>query len=79
VIEALVAIAIFAALLLENSQSSNPLGRAIGQGIAKLIAVPFITCVLPGLGLALANRFVYGALAMVILSLTVTIVLWRGA
>lgn len=75
-IEALATIAIVALLLVGES---DPLGRAISQGIINLLIIPFVLCVLPGLVLAFANRFIYVALALIISALPVTIILWRGA
>lgn len=72
---ALAAIA-FVALML---QSSDPLGRAIGQGMVKLLAIPDCLLVLPGLALALANRFLPVALALIVLAVPVAVVLWRVA
>jgi hypothetical protein len=77
-IEAVAIMAVFSLLLLQ-SQSSDPLGSAIGQGLAKLLAVPFLLCVVPGLFLAWANRLVYVALALVVLALPLAAILWRGA
>jgi len=79
VIEASGLLVVLALLLLESLQSSDSLGRAIGLGLAKLLAIPLVTCVLPGLGLALANRFVPVALALILLSVPLTVVVWRHA
>lgn len=44
----------FSAMFLTGS--SNPLGSSIAQGIATLIAVPLLVCVLPALLLAWRDR-----------------------
>ena len=70
------AVLAFSALML---QSSDPLGRAIGQGMVKLIAIPFCVLVLPGLALGLANRWLPAGLALVALAVPVTLIVWRLA
>lgn len=69
-------VAVFAGLML---QPSDPLGRAIGQGMMKLAALPFLAMVLPGLVLGIANRWLPAALALVLLAVPVSAVLWRMA
>ena len=71
-----VAMIAFSALML---QSSDPLGRAIGQGMAKLMAVPYCVLVLPGLALGIANRWLPAALALVVLAVPAALIAWRFA
>ena len=68
------AVIAFSALML---QSTDPMGQAIGQAMVKLIAIPFCALILPGLALGLANRWLPAALALVVLAVPVTLVVWR--
>ena len=70
------AVIAFSALML---QSTDPMGQAIGQAMVKLIAIPFCALILPGLALGLANRWLPAALALVVLAVPVTLVVWRLA
>ena len=70
------AVVAFAALML---QSSDPLGRAIGEAMVKLIAIPFCLMVLPGLGLGLADHWLPAAMTLLVLAVPATLLLWRFA
>ena len=67
---------VFVGLML---QSTDPLGKAIGQGMAKLAAIPALVCVLPGLALGIANRQLPLALALLLGAVPLAFVLWRFA
>jgi hypothetical protein len=71
-----VLVAVFVALML---QSSDPLGRAIGTGMATLVAVPYGVLVVPGLALGLANRWLPLALAFTVAAVPATLIAWRWA
>ncbi len=71
-----VLVAVFVALML---QSSDPLGRAIGTGMATLVAVPYGVLVVPGLALGLANRWLPLALALTIAAIPAALIAWRWA
>jgi hypothetical protein len=71
-----VALALFAGLML---QSSDPLGAAIGRGIATLMAVPYVLLALPGMILAYLDRWLPLALTLVVLAMPAAILLWRHA
>ena len=66
----------FSALML---QSTDPMGQAIGRAMVKLIAIPFCALTLPGLALGAANRWLPAALALVVLAVPVTVIVWRLA
>jgi hypothetical protein len=70
------ALLVFVAVML---QSSDPLGKAIGQGMAQLAAVPLLVCIVPGLGLGLVNRWLPAALVLLLIAIPVGFVLWRFA
>ena len=71
-----ITILVFVGLIL---QASDPFGAAIGQGMAQLAAVPLLTCVVPGLALGLANRWLPLALFLLLLAMPVSFVLWLFA
>jgi hypothetical protein len=50
----------------EILSSSDPLGRAIGRGVAALAAIPAFACVLPALLLGLLGRWLFLALALAV-------------
>lgn len=56
--------------------STDPLGKAIGQGMTVAAAVPLLTLVLPALTLGFANRWLGWALALLILAVPVSGLLW---
>ena len=60
-------------------QSSDPLGAAIGRGMAMLTAVPLMLFVVPGLVLAVLDRALPLALGLEIGALPVAFLLWRVA
>ncbi len=66
----------FAALML---QSSDPLGKAIGQGVTMLMAIPYGALVVPALVMAVLNRWLALALAMTLLAIPVAAYLWAYA
>jgi hypothetical protein len=66
----------FASLML---QSSDPLGRAIGQGMATLMAIPVAALVVPALVMAAINRWLPLALGLSLLALPVAAYLWAYA
>ena len=66
----------FAGLML---QSSDPLGKAIGQGMTRLIALPYFALVMPALVMALANRWLALALALTLLAGPAAAYLWAYA
>ena len=74
-VETVVAIAFSAVML----QSTDPLGRAIGQGMVGLMAIPYCVLVIPGLTLALLNRWLPVAIALVVLAVPAAFLLWRFA
>ena len=59
--------------------SSDPLGRAIGGGMAGLTAVPLGALALPALALAAIDRWLVAALALASLAVPVSILPWRFA
>ncbi len=60
-------------------QSSDPIGHSIAQGMAMLLAVPFALLVVPALILAMLNRWLKLALALVVLALPIAGWLWAAA
>jgi uncharacterized membrane protein len=66
----------FAILML---QSTDPLGRAIGQGMVSLIAIPYCAFVIPGLTLGLLDRWLPAAMALLVLAMPAAFVAWRFA
>ena len=74
-IETLLA-ASFIALML---QSTDPLGKAIGEGMTRLLAMPLVLLVLPALALGLANKWLPAAMAMVLVAIPIALLLWRLA
>ena len=64
----------FAILML---QSTDPLGRAIGQAMVSMIAIPYCVFVIPGLTLGLVNRWLPAAMACLVLAVPAAFVAWR--
>jgi hypothetical protein len=60
-------------------QSTDPLGAAIGEGMALLIGVPVAALTLPGLILAWLDRAPRTALALVLVALPIASILWLKA
>ena len=60
-------------------QSSDPLGKAIGQGMAQLAALPLIVCVVPALALGHLTRWLPAALLLLLLAVPAGFILWRFA
>lgn len=71
--------AMFAALAALMLQSTDPLGRAIGEGLTKLMAIPAVVLVVPGVVLGWLRRFVPLAFALVVSAIPVAAVLWKLA
>ena len=66
----------FVGVMVAMTLSSDPLGRAIGQGVATLAAIPLIAFALPALILAVVNRWLTIALLLAALAVPVAVVLF---
>jgi hypothetical protein len=71
-LEALLALAFIALML----QATDPIGSSIGRGMAMLTAIPLAALVLPALALAIADRWLKFALALSLLALPLSALLW---
>ena len=60
----LIETAVFIAFVWVMLDQSDALSRSIGQALALVAAIPFCVLVLPGLGLAFANRHLRVALGL---------------
>jgi len=67
---------LFVAVMVRAALSSDPLGSAIGRGMAGLTAVPLLLFALPALALAVADRCLLAALTLASLAVPVSILLW---
>lgn len=63
-------------LFLSQAGSSDPLSRAIGVAVAGLLAVPLVVLALPALVLAVAGRWLKVALALSLLAVPATAIIY---
>jgi hypothetical protein len=70
---------LYGAIMIGMGLSSDALGSAIGKGMADLTAIPLLAFALPALTLALLDRWLWTALALAVVGLPVSILLWRLA
>jgi hypothetical protein len=59
--------------------STDPLADAIASGMRRLALIPLLAFVLPGLALGLANRNLTLAVALLLLALPVSVLVWAKA
>jgi hypothetical protein len=63
-------------LFISQAGSSDPLSRVIGNGVATLLAIPLVVFALPALVLGVMGRWLRVALALTILAVPVTLVIY---
>jgi hypothetical protein len=70
---------LFMGVMVDAALSADPLGSEIGRGMAALTAAPLFLFALPALTLAVLDRWLQAALALAVLAMPVSILLWRLA
>jgi hypothetical protein len=70
---------LFIAVMADAALSSDPLGSAIGRGMAALTAVTLVVFAMPALVLAVLDRWLLAALMLAGLAVPISILLWRLA
>lgn len=60
-------------------QPTDPIGRAIGQGMAQRAGFTLVVFILPGLWLGVLNRWLPAAVLMLLIAPPLTFILWRLA
>lgn len=74
-LQSLAALSIF----LLFSGSTDPLGKAIGKAVQMMVLAPFVLLIVPGLALGIIGRWLQVALALLLVAIPVTALLWYFA
>ena len=69
----------FLLIMMSGANTSDPIGRSIGLGMAQLVAIPIAALVIPAFFLGYFNRWTPVALAMLALAAPLSFLLWYFA